>query len=146
MKTRILISLLLVAVVSLLLFALTLPVYHLSKPFNLSRNLAAEEPISSTNPYGCGPKVTVGITFPPYGLVTIYYAESQSTSNVTVWMSSASDDVSAHVGTPNGGTGVTTLNTGADGTYTFVFQACGTSPTVPFSLWGYANYTGPLLE
>ena len=108
--------------------------------FDLPGRLATA-PMNSTNPYGCGPNMTDFFTFPAHSFLVYYVSDNASGSRVDYW--------TLGIGPPSPVTIVRYGNLSAgkipvgstSATIEFLFQGCGTTPTVPLGFWG--NYTLP---
>jgi len=152
MKTRVLVFIVVViCVAGFLVVALTVPVLPRSQPFNLSRTLP-----TGTNFFngqtGCGPNETVREAFPANGVIAYWITQNATDASVNIWGSSLSvssfpfmgsfgwSSFFLSTGSPGGSSGSM-----SSGEYTFVFQACGSTPTVSLGFWGVTNYSAPLL-
>jgi len=152
MKTRLLVFIVVaICVAGFLVGAFLVPVLPRSQPFNLSRTL----PTGTTyfnGQIGCGPNETVRVSFPANGAISYWITQNATDASVNIWGNSISVSVSP-LG-ENMGSSSFFLNTGSPGSshgsmssgeYTFVFQACGSAPTVSLGFWGVTNYSAPLL-
>jgi hypothetical protein len=122
-----------------LLAALFLPALPRSQPFDLSRTLSTGT-TTSDGQANCGPNETIRVSFPSDGIVSFWMAQNLTNASVNLW--TYSDWSYAFVTLGPGGS----LNgTFSSDDYTFVFQACGSTPTVSLGFWGITNYLVPLL-
>ncbi len=140
MTTRIVVLLVAVACVAIFLaIASTVPVFQRSQPFDLSRTLPTGT-ASFNGQSGCGPNETVRESFPSNGIVSYWITQNGSDGSVNIQGTYASG--SFFMSTGFGGISQGSFPGGA---YTFVFQACGPTPTVSLGFWGVTNYSAPLL-
>jgi hypothetical protein len=140
MASRLLVVILAVACVAgFLAIATTYPAFARSQPFDLSRTLPTGT-ATSNGQLDCGPNVTVQQGFPESGTVWYWITLNGTGVSVNIWGTSSSSYIFFSTGSPGYSQG-----TLPGGSYTFVFQACGSTPTVALGFWGYTNYTAPLL-
>jgi hypothetical protein len=140
MKTRLLALIVgLICVSGFLLAAFIVPVLPRSQPFNLSRTLLTGTNYSNGQS-GCGSNETVREAFPPDGIVSYRIAQNQTNDSVNLWTYSDWSYSFMNIGYGGGLNG-----TFSSDDYTFVFQACGSTPTVSFGFWGSTDYSVPLL-
>jgi len=140
MKTRLWVVIITgICVSGFLIAAFTVPVLPRSQPFNLSQTLPTGT-THSNGQTGCGSNVTVQETFPADGMVSYRITQNQTNASVNLW--TYSDWGSSFV---NIGYGSGTNGSFSSDAYTFVFQACGSTPTVSIGFWGVTNYWVPFL-
>ncbi|MFZ0829693.1 MAG: hypothetical protein WCB18_03130 [Thermoplasmata archaeon] len=142
MKTRELILIVAaICVAGFVVAAFTVPVLPKSQPFNLSRTLPTGT-TSFNGQLGCGPNVTVREVFPSNGIVRYWITQNETGASVNIWTDSVG--IQGFMNTGYGGVSAGSFTSG-NGVYTFVFQACGSTPTVSLGFWGGTNYSTPLL-
>ena len=140
MQARILASIIAVlCVLGVLLAAVIVPVVPRSQPFDLSQILPTGTKVSNGQE-GCGSNQTVSETFPADGVVSYWIAQNQTNASVNLWTYSDWSSSFVNIGYGGGLNG-----TFSSDTYTFIFQACGSAPTVSIGFWGVTNYVVPLL-
>ena len=125
-----------VAVTLVVVFAV--PIVPHSEPFNLSQTLSTGSTAFNGYP-DCGPNVTTHLDYPSTGTISYRMAQNDSDATVDVWW--ISDDSYAFESTGMG----TDQGTMTSGDYTITMKGCGPDPTVSLGLWGFVNYTAPLV-
>ncbi len=143
MQRRVVVIIAVVAVAAAVALVLTVPSFPRSQPFNLSRSLPTGTAYSNGQ-FGCGPTVTVRGNFPANGQVSYWITQHESGASVNINITSDSGGGYTFLNTGSGGHEHGNFPSG-DGRFTFVFQACGPTPTVPLGFWGVTNYSAPFL-
>lgn len=144
MKHRLPIIIFITLIAATTIVVLTVPVLPHSQPFNLSRDLPTGTS-SFNGQLGCGSNQTVPVVFPANGVVSFRITQNETGATVDIWMTSDTGGVYSFLNTGGGGGGEYGRFSSGDGRFTFVFQACGPTPTVVLGFWGETNYSAPLL-
>lgn len=142
MQKRLLVALVAaVAIAVTLVILLLVPVVPRTGTFDLSQTL----PTGSSAFNGqidCGSNVTVAAVFPSDAIVSYRITQNESHASVNIWM--LGGGVSLFENSGYGGS-ISGNFTSGNGHFSFVFQACGPTPTVSLGFWGSTHYSVPIL-